>query len=63
MNEWISVEEKLPSQNGVYRVIVENYGLRCSMETTCAYWNGKWENWHPFWKVTHWIDPSAEKGE
>lgn len=64
MSEWISVEEKLPSEDGVYRVKIENYELRCCMETICVYWNGVWECWpRGFWKVTHWIDPSAEKGE
>lgn len=63
-SEWISVEEKLPSQNGVYRVRVENYGLRCLQDTHAVYVNGVWVTWQDeFWRVTHWIDPFAGKGE
>lgn len=63
MSEWISVEEKLPSKDGIYRVMVEYYALRSCMETVAVFHGGKWVSFWGWWQVTHWIDPSAEKGE
>jgi hypothetical protein len=67
MSEWISVEEKLPRGNGVYRVRIENYLLRCCQDTHSVYMNGVWVNWKGgFWRVTHWMPkpkPQEMKGE
>lgn len=62
MGEWISVEERQPSKDGIYRVKVEKCLERTCAETMTVYRNGKWSSWG-LWTITHWFDSSAEKGE
>lgn len=55
MSEWISVDERLPPEEGHYLVFVKTTGYQgyCNHVDIAAHQGGEWSNDFG-WLVTHW---------
>ena len=64
---WISVDDKLPDENGDYLVFGKSYLGSCIYH--CDYFDTKYQDWYkyPHGQVTHWMllpdPPDREDGE
>jgi len=65
MNNWVSVEDRLPNKNGKYLVAVKGKkkakkrsfsgDVFGEMRKICALGGGCWMEWRRDWDVTHWM--------